>query len=128
MKEIPAYKPHEALLVSADILEEVGLSNISAVLRRLSVDNVEIYVVEGSTGEYSDHTEWLIAAYLNEEDAKKHVLCATEKAEQLGATENTDVFWDRDGQNEWDPNMQCDYKGVFYNYYKLPIFRKLTKP
>lgn len=32
-----------------------------------------IYVVEGSTGEYSDWTTWIVCAYENEQTARQHV-------------------------------------------------------
>ena len=32
----------------------------------------KVYVVEGSTGEYSDHREWPVAAYMREDLAREH--------------------------------------------------------
>lgn len=37
-----------------------------------------LYVVMGSYGEYSDRSEWLVAAYANRELAEKHVLAVTQ--------------------------------------------------
>jgi len=33
---------------------------------------MKIYIVIGGEGEYSSYWEWIIAAYVNEEDAKAH--------------------------------------------------------
>jgi len=79
----------------------------------------EIYVVIGATGEYSDRTEWLVAAYENENAAKEHVLKATEKAKEWEVlrkdTDESWASWDKDW-NPWDKVAQyMDYTGT--NYY-----------
>lgn len=35
---------------------------------------MKIYVVRGSTGEYSDRTEWLVRAFYNERQSKEFIL------------------------------------------------------
>lgn len=42
-----------------------------------------IYVVEGSTGQYSDHQEWLVKAFRDEQDAKNFVMDCTREANKL---------------------------------------------
>lgn len=37
-----------------------------------------LHVVMGSSGEYSDRKEWLVAAYVSESEARKHVLALEE--------------------------------------------------
>ena len=41
---------------------------------------MKVYVVFGTSGEYSDRNTWKIAAYFDEELAKQHVLLAEERA------------------------------------------------
>lgn len=79
-----------------------------------------IYVVEGSTGEYSDHREWLVRAYRDEDKAKEHVLKATSRANELYAKAGGS-YWDIDENNEYDPGMHVDYTGVRYAYYKVEL-------
>jgi hypothetical protein len=40
-----------------------------------------VYVVVGHTGEYSDHTQWNVAAYLDREHAEEHARLANEFAD-----------------------------------------------
>lgn len=39
----------------------------------------KVYVVRGSSGEWSERSEWIVAAYLDHEMAKRHVILATEE-------------------------------------------------
>ena len=66
----------------------------------------QVYVVEASTGEYSDHREWPLCAYEHEDEAKAHVVAAQ--------------TWAR--ANPYDPNMQIDYTGVRYRYYAVDVY------
>ena len=81
---------------------------------------MEIYVVFGSTGEYSDHTYWLIKAYSDEEKAKEHVVLATNEfkarwSKTLGWEGRQKVF--PKGWNKYDLEAeQPDYTGNRYWY------------
>ena len=77
--------------------------------------SVKIFLVEGSTGEYSDHIDWPVAAYYNEANAKNRVLQCQGRANALMA-EHNDNFWKiPDGANEYDAKMRADYTGVRYS-------------
>lgn len=79
-----------------------------------------IFIVEGSTGEYSDHCEWPVAAYFSEEQAKLHVQKATERAKELIA--KCDGWgWEEKQLNQWDRSMHVDYTGVNYRYYSVDL-------
>lgn len=57
----------------------------------------KIYVVMGTSGEYSDRTEWPIVAYMSEERAKQKVLELDEKERQrVLATGRTSSMYDED--------------------------------
>ena len=71
-----------------------------------------IYVVQGSTGEYSDHIEWLVKAYADEKQAQTHVVLAQARANELYA--GVPRYYDIKGKNEHDPEMQTDYTGTHY--------------
>lgn len=81
-----------------------------------------IFIVEGSTGEYSDHCEWPVAAYTNEEQAKLHVQKATERAKELMVGDKYE-WSELSGKqlNEWDRGMHVDYTGVNYRYYSVDL-------
>ena len=51
-----------------------------------------IYVVMGTCGEYSDRTEWPVAAYTDEGLAKDHVKAATAKARELLALRDASLL------------------------------------
>ena len=81
----------------------------------------KIYVVMGTTGEYSDRTEWTIAAYSDEEEAKKHVELATERA--LIEEANSEINgWDYQPKNDYDTGMQIDYTGTGYYINEVELF------
>lgn len=90
----------------------------------------QIYIVQGSTGEYSDHTEWVIAAYRKEEEAQAHVAAATARARELKVDPGSDgriKDWyqkrkSAERQNQFDPQMQIDYTGVYYTYYPVDLY------
>lgn len=80
--------------------------------------NPVIFVVMGSTGEYSDHVEWPVRAFLDEAVAKEHVAKATQRANELMAAYKY-RHQIPDGANEHDPEMQVDCTGV--NYYIMDV-------
>ena len=78
-----------------------------------------IWIVMGSTGEYSDRNEWPVAAYREERLALTHVELATARAKELEQWTDGEEPWrwvDRDKRpaNEHDPDMQMDYTGTDY--------------
>jgi len=77
-----------------------------------------IYVVMGTTGEYSDKSDWPVIAYTDELKAQQHVINATRKANEWEAIRANDVQFTRPpkGWSEYDPNMQMDCAGTFYYY------------
>lgn len=84
-------------------------------------DKTTIYVVEGSTGEYSDSRGWVVAAFWKEEDAQQRVIDAERRANELkGADDYWDVL-DYEGKNEFDPAMQIDYTGTHYFYFPVEV-------
>lgn len=74
-----------------------------------------IYVVVGTTGEYSDRSEWLVCAFVKEQDAKDLVVNASRRAQELAATRSSQYSIER-AANEYDPKMEMDYTGTTYYY------------
>ena len=62
-----------------------------------------VFVVLGSTGEYSDHMEWNVAAYITREEAEQHRDLANEYARFV-------LTWTglKDIKNPYDPNATVD--------------------
>lgn len=79
----------------------------------------QIHVVMGSTGEYSDHQEWSVAAYFSKSKAEEHVVKASARARELIAEKGE--FGSFKGGNEFDAEMQVDYTGVNYYVMTVPI-------
>jgi hypothetical protein len=86
-----------------------------------------IYVVWGATGEYSDHQEWPVIAYEDEQLAQEHVTKASERYRELLAQIGNN-YKIPDGANEWDPNMRVDYTGTRYYIVTTPVAQVLTQP
>ena len=85
---------------------------------------MKIHVIMGSTGEYSDRSEWPVRAVRDEERAKCIVELATQRA---AAIEESKDRYERlddsnpDHVNEWDRNMKMDYTGTSYFYYTVDL-------
>lgn len=90
-----------------------------------------MYAVIGHTGEYSDHTQWLVCVYPEEEQAKQHAELANvavkELQRELNAIEDRDLTWDEEQQARqkllrefpYDANVAVDYTGSRYEV--LPV-------
>lgn len=96
-----------------------------------------IYIVFGKTGEYSDRSEWLVAAYTEEADAKLHVEKATEYANAWHAFSKSDEFMDLEwvdrqdrekAANPMDSAFSCDYTGTQYWYSPIELQTKFAAP
>ena len=70
-----------------------------------------IFVVRGSTGEYSDRDEWPVVAFEIEDAAREHVELATQAAKAIEAS-GRDIA---KGDNPYDP--ECDHMGYTGNTY-----------
>jgi len=93
-----------------------------------------IYVVQGSTGEYSDRTEWLVCAYGDEESAKAHVVRAGRRANEIEEWrcpkcderwQYHDTDWsgckEKRPHNEHDERFRIDYTGTRYFYERVEL-------
>ena len=83
----------------------------------------KIFVVMGSTGEYSDRTEWPVLAYTDEDLAKEHVVNADRRAKEIYATRKTRYGVEK-GINEFDPDMDMNYTGTSYFLYTVDLITK----
>ena len=82
-----------------------------------------VFVVIGTTGEYSDRNEWAVMAYLDESAAQEHVVNADRRAKEIFAT-RADRYSVERGANEFDPDMSMDYTGTSYFIYTVPLASK----
>lgn len=77
----------------------------------------KVYVVMGTTGEYSDRNEWPVAAYMTEGQAAKRIVEQKRKAQEVRASgrDRHDTGWTEWSRNETgDPGFQMDYTGTDY--------------
>lgn len=88
-----------------------------------------IHVVYGQCGEYSDRTEWFVAAYTDPDEAEKHSdLCATQ-AKKINdwydeATYSDGPWPDKDAviATSADPQMEDSHYAANYCVLKVPVF------
>lgn len=88
---------------------------------RAKAPDVRVWVVIGSTGEYSDRSEWLTRAFLTEEEAKDFVATLQKRRAQLGEPHPE---WERreditEAMREVDPGYSEDYTGT--RWYVAPV-------
>ena len=86
---------------------------------------MKIYIVEGQTGEYSDHRRWNVCAYMNEQSARDKVMRLEENARlaiQKWGEDAVKGLWFGDESigkeiREFigDPHFQSDYTGTQYH-------------
>lgn len=81
----------------------------------------KVYIVMGSTGEYSDHQEWLVAAYFDKEKGKEHVEKAGARAREI-ERQRESRYSIPQGINEYDPYMLMYYTGTFYNLAEVDLY------
>jgi hypothetical protein len=77
-----------------------------------------IYVVQGTTGEYSDRTDWMVRAYNTMEEAKEEVTRLSDLLRSLGGYK-FNMDWDeRDVISEvmrlTDHRFHMDYGGTMW--------------
>jgi hypothetical protein len=72
---------------------------------------MKIYIVEGTTGEYSDRQDWTVCAYRSEKKAEDHVRNAMLRAKEIEKSRE-DQYHVAAGVNEFDPDMRMDYTGT----------------
>lgn len=88
-----------------------------------------IWIVQGSTGEYSDHTEWVVRAFVSKVKAERLVVEAQARANEIGIAKSdySGSWWTLEGNkdprtvNEFDLNMQLDYTGTHYTCFEVEL-------
>ena len=77
---------------------------------------MKVYVVFGSTGEYSDRREWIVCGFLDEKRAQERVVLASHRANEL-FVKYKNTYWDATKEkNEYDDRFDMDYTGTTYYY------------
>lgn len=83
-----------------------------------------IWIVYGSSGEYSDHREWSVCAYPTEELANQHASLAQARAADLFRRDRGRLQIP-EGANEYD-SLMTSYDGdVEYSVFKLELREKI---
>jgi len=78
----------------------------------------KIWMVGGTTGEYSDRVEWVVDAWRSESEAQARVRFLDDKMREIGLGAYIDDY-DTLGRAElamraFDPAFSCDYTGSHY--------------
>lgn len=81
---------------------------------------MKIYLVEGSTGEYSDASDWIVCAYKSKEKAEEHAGNAERRAKELADTRES-RYHVHAGSNEFDLHMRMDYTGTWYHVIEVEL-------
>ena len=84
-----------------------------------------IYVVLGSTGEYSDRSEWLVKAFRSQAEAENFVTFLT-VTRQMTAPPRGELEWEDRGSVEdkmraFDPNYAEDYTGTSWRVSEVEL-------
>lgn len=75
----------------------------------------KIWIVMGTTGEYSDRREWPVLAYLDRARAEERVRLASQRASEILVLSGEDWEARESAINEHDPDAgEMDYTGTRY--------------
>lgn len=84
-----------------------------------------IWIVMGSTGEYSDRTEWPVIAFTTEEAAKAHIAALDVKMQDIPQDWREERWLNDDNikahMAPLDPAFAMDYTGTSYFFYEVPV-------
>ena len=89
-----------------------------------------VWIVMGSTGEYSDRTEWPVVAFTSEEAAKARIAALDVKMQQV-PQEWRENRWANEDKIKahmatLDPGFSMEYTsmeytGTYYFFYEVPV-------
>ena len=82
----------------------------------------EIFVVQGSTGEYSDRIEWIVAAFASEHEAYERADNAKAEADRLFEETKDDNPKRYGAKNKFDDQMIMDWNNVIYGVIKIKLY------
>lgn len=82
---------------------------------------VDIHLVVGSTGEYENYHEWVVKAYRDRDKAVAHANLAEQEAERIFKKNGSRGYYGSDSPNPYDPNMDMDYTGTFYEIQTIDL-------
>ena len=82
---------------------------------------MKIFVVTGTTGEYSDRVEWLVKAVKDEQAAKDFVVTATKIAREQEVLKSKSRDWLFQVKSELDPDISMEYTGTNYYYSEVEL-------
>lgn len=85
----------------------------------------KIWIVSGSSGEYSDRTDWTVEAWTTEEAAKARVAALDALLLQHGFKHGRGDYETQKEREKallaTDPQFQCDYTGTDYTCYECVL-------
>lgn len=89
---------------------------------------MDIWVVQGATGEYSDHCEWLVGWYSSEQAARDAVEALSTLSREAAKLDKQPYDNDRGRvfMEPFDPDYRKDYTGTNYGFFKVPKGSKIS--
>ena len=84
-----------------------------------------IYIVQGTTGEYSDRSDWLVCAYRTKEAAETRARNAMLRAMEIKNAKPDQYSNIPEGmKNEFDKSMSMDYTGTEYTVLEVELLEE----
>ena len=84
-------------------------------------ERVLLFVVMGTTGEYSDRSEWPVAVVETKPQAEEFVAALTKQYQSLPGANQYHEHEARTAAMTLDPNFSEDYTGTTYFIYDVPF-------
>jgi len=90
----------------------------------------KVWVLFGTTGEYSDRSEWVVRGYLNEADAEADCAALNAIAKDIGGGRDWASLHEAVAERltPHDASADMDYTGTEYSVSEVPIVASRTMP
>jgi hypothetical protein len=84
-----------------------------------------LWLVTGSTGEYSDRSEWVVAAFATEAKAQRYAELAQNEADRIDSL-RPNRYNSAGMDNRFDRRMSMDYTGTRYRHEMVKLHRVVS--
>lgn len=86
-----------------------------------------VYQISGTTGEYEDQQNWVVATYFDEDNARKHLKDIQDWYIANGGKSICQLPMSKLKKNPYDPGMVVDYTGTRWSIEAIKIYNSISE-
>lgn len=84
---------------------------------------MQIYLIVGESGEYSDTTNWYVKAFIDKRKAQRWLKNCEKDAKKWEEDRKNDYISPEHGWSKYDPEMYMSYTGAQYNIVEVDLIQ-----